>query len=67
MENAAGDGRGYLAVEFGCCCRLNELRAHFGFGAFEVEGQEFFEELVVGEGGVPVVGGEDGGVEATVG
>ena len=35
--------------------------------AFEVEGEEFFEELVVGESGVPVVGGEDGGVEAAVG
>ena len=39
----------------------------FGRRAFQIQGEEVFEELVVGEGGVPVVGGEDGGVEAAVG
>ena len=36
-------------------------------GAFEVEGEECGEEVVVGDGGVPAVGGEDGGVEFFVG
>src|SRR4029077_16848732 len=39
----------------------------FRRGAFEVECEEFLEKLVVGQGGVPAVGGEDGGVEAAVG
>src|SRR4029077_10944836 len=35
--------------------------------AFEDEREEVFEELVVGQGFFPAVGGEDGGVEAAVG
>ena len=36
-------------------------------GAFEVEGEEGGEEVVVGHRWVPAVGGEDGGVEFFVG
>jgi len=35
--------------------------------AVEVEGEEGFEERLVGKCGVPVVGGEDGGVELFLG
>ena len=34
----------------------------FTGGALQIERQQGGEELVVGDGGVPVVGGEDGGV-----
>jgi hypothetical protein len=33
-------------------------------GAFEIEREEFFDELVVGERGIQAVGGKDGFVEA---
>jgi hypothetical protein len=36
-------------------------------GALEIQCEQFFGELVVGERGVPAVGGEDGFAEATVG
>lgn len=40
--------------------------AGFFFGALVVEGDEFFEEVVVGEVLGPAVGVEDGGVEVVV-
>jgi hypothetical protein len=44
---------------------FDEALFFFG-GALVVEGDEFFEELVVGEGGGPAIGVEDGGVEVVV-
>jgi len=43
-----------------------DLAFLFFGGALVVEGDDFFEELFVGEIGGPVVGVEDGGVEVGV-
>ncbi|MCC3515200.1 hypothetical protein [Microcoleus sp. PH2017_18_LLB_O_A] len=38
----------------------------FFFGALGVEGDEVFEDLVVGEGCFPIIGGKDGAIEFVV-
>ena len=49
-----------MVLKFGA--EVFDDTAFFFFGALVVEGDEFFEELVVGEVQGPAVGFEDGGV-----
>ena len=55
------------------CGRARKIRLRYGFGrgggsgALLVQHQQGSEEVIVGQVGLPAVGGEDGGVECAVG